>query len=108
MASAVDYLVLTVVHRTNEDWALDLPLAIPAEELAGAVAVCQLVAPGGATLVIPCSVEDQTIVQRAESEAFAGFSGQFSGDVLLTLVGGRDLVTHLINLDLKRGVSRNG
>lgn len=105
MASAVDYLVLTVVHRTNEDWALMLPLDFPVDELEGATAYCILAGSNGGTLEIPCEMTSAGVIQRADRKIFDGRAGNYSGDLRVVLSGGRDIVTHLFNLELKRGVS---
>ena len=108
--SAVDYLILNVVHRTNEDWILVLPLDMG--DIKDATGVCTLVSPQtGARieLIVEVDAANQQLVTKAESEVFeVQAPGQYSGDLLLTLSGGRDLVTHIINLELKRGVSQRG
>lgn len=109
MTAAVDYLILNVVHRTNEDWSLVLPLDM--DDLDGATAVCTLVSTNGSRIELPVTVDaaGKQLVTAAESEVFEAVSpGNYAGDVLVTLSGGRDLVTHIINLDLKRGVSHRG
>lgn len=108
--SAVDYLILNVVHRTNEDWILVLPLDMG--DLTDATGVCTLVNPSsGARIELAVEVDtaNQQLVTRAESEVFeVQAPGQYAGDLLLSLSGGRDVVTHIINLELKRGVSQRG
>ncbi|QEE37944.1 MULTISPECIES: hypothetical protein [unclassified Methylobacterium] len=107
--SAVDYLILNVVHRTNEDWSLVLPLDM--NDLTDATAICTLVSTNGARIELPVTVDaaQRQLVTAAESEVFEVMQpGNYSGDVLVTLSGGRDLVTHIINLELKRGISQRG
>ncbi|KQS75049.1 hypothetical protein ASG32_08100 [Methylobacterium sp. Leaf361] len=109
MTGAVDYLILNVVHRTNEDWSLVLPLDM--DDLVGATAICTLLSTSGGRIELPVTVDaaQKQLVTAAESEVFEVMSpGNYSGDVLVTLTGGRDLVTHIINLELKRGVSQRG
>lgn len=109
MTGAVDYLILNVVHRTNEDWSLVLPLDM--DDLDGATAVCTLVGNGGARIELDVQVDaaGKQLVTSAESEVFEPRSpGNYAGDLLVTLSGGRDLVTHIINLELKRGISQRG
>lgn len=104
----VDYLLLNVKHRTNEDWYLALPLAIPAADLVGGRAICVLKDKTERALVLEGSIEGQSIVTRLDRRAFEHKEGAYSGDVLLTLSGDRDMVTHIINLELTKGVSPNG
>lgn len=109
ITAAVDYLILNVVHRTNEDWSLVLPLDM--DDLAGATAICTLLSTGGGRIELAVTVDadQKQLVTAAESEVFEVMTpGNYSGDVLVTLTGGRDLVTHIINLELKRGVSHRG
>lgn len=106
---SVDYLVLNVLHRTNEDWYLELPLTIPAASLTGARVVSVLKNKNKSkAIVLECTIEGSTIVQRLDRRAFETKEDQYTGDVLLTLTGDRDMVTHIINLDLKQGISPNG
>jgi hypothetical protein len=105
----VDYLLLNVKHRTNEDWYLELPLDIAPANLAGAKAVTVLKDKGERkSIVLECAIEGTTIVQRLDRRGFDGKEGAYSGDVLLTLTGDQDMVTHIINLELTKGVSPNG
>lgn len=105
-AAAVDYLVLTINHRTNEDWYLELPIDIG--DLSGAQVRCVLEAPGLDSIVLGTTLGDNVIKTHAESEVFEHRAGSYTGDILVTLASGLDIVTHIINLTLMRGITRRG
>ncbi len=99
-------VLLTLRHRSNEDWYLELPVELPeGQTLAGAQARC-LLKRGASTILFDgesCRIESNSIILELPSTAFTGKSGLFQGDILVKFPGDIDIVTHVITADIEIG-----
>jgi hypothetical protein len=128
MTAPATIIGLEIEHRTSEDWLLRLPMrmgpainperpATAADNTATAViltgAQAQLRLVGKRTTQtaaellfngVSCRVEGHEIVLEAPSEFFAGQEGVYKGEVLVKLANGFDFVSHVIELNLLKGL----
>jgi len=105
----IDLIQITAVHRNNEDWLMRLPVVLPeGQTLDGVKAKCVL-RRRESEIVFPtdegCYIDGNDIVLDLQSQAFAGLSGTYQGDVLLKFPDDFDIVTHLITVDIVKGTT---
>jgi hypothetical protein len=117
MSAPADIVVLDIEHRTSEDWLLQLPMRLGADDAATAVALvgaqAQLRLAGKLTTMQPseilfngvlCRIDGHQIVLEAPSEHFADKAGHYTGEVLVRLASGFDFVSHIVTLNVHPGL----
>lgn len=105
----LEIVQLTLRHKTNEDWYLELPVSMPEDQTLEGVQVRAVLERNGVEIVFEddaCRVEGSKIVMDLQSESFTGKMGTFKGDVLLRFPNGFDISSHEITVELKKGITQ--